>query len=295
MFGAQTPWHDADVELAVTQACVPQSTGLPNWPPTHDCKALPEHWVLPAEQEPEHCPAVHAPLEQAAVAPHAPEGSHVWVPVPAAEHCTAPGAHTPWHAAPVEVAVHALFVQSEAGPQLPLALHVCTPLPEHCVEFGAQTPLQPPLTQASLPQSIGAPHCPFAPQMRTALPTQSVAAGVQPPPSAETSGFASPESPAFSAESSTVESLVPSRVASWPASPPMVASPGPVSADPSSLPPLLPGAPSAASGRLPGPVVLLPPHATTRVPAIAPAINKRIRMASTSTAVNRYTAPLGRP
>jgi hypothetical protein len=95
VFGAQTPWHDADVELAVTQACVPQSTGLPNWPPTHDCRALPEHWVLPVEHEPEHCPAVHAPLEQATVAPHAPEGSHVWVPVPAAEHCTAPGAHTP--------------------------------------------------------------------------------------------------------------------------------------------------------------------------------------------------------
>jgi hypothetical protein len=49
-------------------------------------------------------------------------------------------------------------VQTTDVPQLPLALQVCTPLPEHCVLPGAQTPLQPPDTHAWLPQSIAAPH-----------------------------------------------------------------------------------------------------------------------------------------
>jgi hypothetical protein len=53
-------------------------------------------------QEPEHCPAVHAPLAQAWVVPQFPVASHVCTPVPM--HWTAPGAHEPWHEAPVELA-----------------------------------------------------------------------------------------------------------------------------------------------------------------------------------------------
>jgi hypothetical protein len=38
--------------------------------------------------------------------------------------------------------LHVEFVQVAELPQVPLAVHVCTPLPdcEHCVVLGAQTP-----------------------------------------------------------------------------------------------------------------------------------------------------------
>jgi hypothetical protein len=35
---------------------------------------------------------------------------------------------------------HAELVQSVAGLQVPSDWQVCTPLPEHCVEFGVQVP-----------------------------------------------------------------------------------------------------------------------------------------------------------
>jgi hypothetical protein len=54
----------------------------------------------------------------------------------------------PWQDAVPELTTQVLPVQTTELPQLPLALHVCTPLPEHRVVFGAQTPLQPPATQA---------------------------------------------------------------------------------------------------------------------------------------------------
>jgi hypothetical protein len=63
-------------------------------------------------------------------------------------HWTVPGTHAPWHDAFPEATTHACPVQTTEFPQLPLALHVCTPLPAHCVVPGAQMPLQPPETQA---------------------------------------------------------------------------------------------------------------------------------------------------
>jgi hypothetical protein len=34
-FGAHTPWHDAAPAPVTTHAWLPQSTGLPHWPPVH--------------------------------------------------------------------------------------------------------------------------------------------------------------------------------------------------------------------------------------------------------------------
>jgi hypothetical protein len=69
-------------------------------------------------------------------------------------HCVVPGVQTPVHAP----ATHALLLQGVALPQAPLALQVCTPLPEHWVDPGAQLPTQPPFTQAALAQSMAAPQ-----------------------------------------------------------------------------------------------------------------------------------------
>ena len=79
----------------------------------------------------------------------------------------APGAHVPWHM-PL---THAWLVHESAGPQAPLSLHVCTPLPwsEHRVDWGAHSPVQAPSTHAWLPQSIGAPQWPVASQIWTPL------------------------------------------------------------------------------------------------------------------------------
>jgi len=37
-------------------------------------------------------------------------------------------------------------------------LHVCTPLPEHCVDPGTQTPVHAPPTQAEATQPTAVPH-----------------------------------------------------------------------------------------------------------------------------------------
>jgi hypothetical protein len=55
-----------------------------------------------------------------------------------------PGVHAPVH----DPSTHAWAVHGVALPHAPLALHVATPLPEHCVESGLQTPTQPPWTHA---------------------------------------------------------------------------------------------------------------------------------------------------
>ena len=86
-----------------------------------------------------------------------------WTPLP--EQIVIPGTHTPPHAPLVHAYGHAL-----AGPHVPEAVHVCTPLAPpsafatQLVAFGAHTPwhdaapLEP--THAWLPQSTGFPHWP---------------------------------------------------------------------------------------------------------------------------------------
>jgi two-component system OmpR family response regulator len=139
-----------------------------------------------------------------------PVESHVSIAAP--EHWVAPGAHVPWHM-PL---THAWLVQESAGPQAPLSLQVCTPLPwsEHRVDWGAHSPVQAPSTHARLPQSIGAPQCPVPSQIWTPLFAHCVACGVQ-LDDAPSSG----ESVAASdAPSSAFESVVASDASSAPAS-----------------------------------------------------------------------------
>jgi hypothetical protein len=76
--------------------------------------------------------------------PQVPFAVQVCTPLPEAEHCAAPGAHTPWHA-PL---THAWLVQAAAVPQVPMELHVCTPPVAHCVAPGTQTPWHAPPAHA---------------------------------------------------------------------------------------------------------------------------------------------------
>jgi hypothetical protein len=167
------------------------------------------------------------------------------------------------------------LVQTTELPQLPLALQVWTPFPEHCVLPGAQTPLQPPDTQAWLPQSIGEPHWPVESQISTPLPEHRVAPEEQGPP--------------LSGEASVVPSSGDtSRVASWlaPTSATVasvtgtVESPGSGGVDPSSPPLLLPEPVSPEASGPPPLVTLLPPQAT-RLPASAPMKANRIQRLET--------------
>jgi hypothetical protein len=76
-------------------------------------------------------------------------------------------------------ATQAAFVHATALPQAPFALHVCTPLPEHCVNPCGHTPVHPPATHVWLPQAIAAPHWPDVPHICTPLPEHCVVPGVQ--------------------------------------------------------------------------------------------------------------------
>ena len=138
---------------------------------------------------------------------------------------------------------------------------------------GAQTPLQPPDTQAWLPQSIGAPHWPVESHTSTLLPEHWIAPGEQGMP--------------LSGEASVVPGD-PSRVPSWlaPTSATVasgasasgtVESPGSGGVDPSSPPLLLPEPVSPEESGPPPTLTLLPPQATTRLAASAPTKANRIQ------------------
>ncbi len=89
---------------------------------------------------------------------------------------------------------HVVFEQATGAPQLPVASHVWTPLLRQRVAPGAQDPMQLPLAQACVPQSIGALHWPAETHTSTALApgAQRLAPIVQgPPPSSPPSSSAS--------------------------------------------------------------------------------------------------------
>jgi hypothetical protein len=115
---AHTPWHEA-VPEPCTQVLPEQATGMPQLPPVHCCTPLPEHWLVPAEQDPEHAPLMQVPVEQGTPVPHWPFVVHVCTP-PDESHCVWPGVHTPHDPPEHTVPEHA------AGElQLPLESHVC--------------------------------------------------------------------------------------------------------------------------------------------------------------------------
>jgi hypothetical protein len=68
-----------------------------------------------------------------------------------------------------------------AALQAPLAEHVWTPFPVHCVAAGAHTPVQTPATQADATHGDSTPHWPFAPQVWTPLFEHCFAPGVHRP------------------------------------------------------------------------------------------------------------------
>ena len=70
--------------------------------------------------------------------------------------------------------MHVSFVHAAAVPQLPPALHVCTPLPEHCNAPGEHVPLHAPLTHAKVVQATAPPHVPLEVHVCTPLPLHCV-------------------------------------------------------------------------------------------------------------------------
>ena len=87
------------------------------------------------------------------------------------------------------------MVHAEGAPHCPTALHVWTPLPEHCFCPGAHTPAHAPFTHVWLVHAEGAPHCPLPSQVCTPLPEHWVAFGVHEPaqvPAVHTAGHAAP-------------------------------------------------------------------------------------------------------
>jgi hypothetical protein len=67
---------------------------------------------------------------------------------------------------------------------VPLEVHVSSPLPEHCVALGAHCPLHAPATHVWFVHAVVPPHWPFEPQVWTPLPEQRVAPGAHTPPQA---------------------------------------------------------------------------------------------------------------
>jgi hypothetical protein len=60
-------------------------------------------------------------------------------------------------------------VHAAAVPHMPVELHVCTPLPEHCVPPGVHDPEHAPFTHAWPVQRAGAPQLPVLSQVCTPL------------------------------------------------------------------------------------------------------------------------------
>jgi hypothetical protein len=81
----------------------------------------------------------------------------------------------------VAVALATPVVQATADPQLPLALQVSRPLPEHVVWLGAHAPVHAPETQVWLTHAVALLHAPPAVQVSTPLPEQVVWLGAHTP------------------------------------------------------------------------------------------------------------------
>jgi hypothetical protein len=97
------------------------------------------HCVLPGAQTPWHDAVVpvvtHAWLLQATALPHWP-AEQDWTELP--EHWDVPAVQVPVHC-PAE---HAPLAHGRVVPQLPLASHVCTPVPMHWTAPGVHAPPQ---------------------------------------------------------------------------------------------------------------------------------------------------------
>ena len=93
-------------------------------------------------------------------------------------HSLVPAPHVT-HAPPVQVSVCA--AQATVALQVPLALQVWTPLPEHCFAPGTHTPVQAPLTHAEATHVVAVPQAPLFEQVCTPLLEHEVAPGAHTP------------------------------------------------------------------------------------------------------------------
>jgi hypothetical protein len=73
------------------------------------------------------------------------------------------------------------LVQAVAALQVPLAVHVSTPLPEHVVWPGEHCPVQAPAMHVWLLQATAELHCPAALHVWTPLPEHCVVPGTHAP------------------------------------------------------------------------------------------------------------------
>jgi hypothetical protein len=102
--------------------------------------------------------ATHAWLLQGTAVPQLPPVVQVCT-ASLPEHCDEPGEQVPVHTPPEQVALP----QSTGAPQVPVELHVSTPLllaPPHRAEPGAQEPVHEPPTHAVATHVVGAPQLP---------------------------------------------------------------------------------------------------------------------------------------
>ena len=138
---------------------------------SHVCTPLPEHWVAPGAQTPAQAPLTHALVHGAGGRPTAGRVAGL--------HAVARALRRAGRADAGARAADARLVRA-SDRRAPAArrAQVCTPLPEHCVAPGAQTPVHAPLTQAWLVQATAGPRCRSASQVCTPLPEHCVAPGV---------------------------------------------------------------------------------------------------------------------
>jgi hypothetical protein len=191
----QTPWpaqpplvcqEPVGVQVCTSSPQLPHGTGF----------------VWPGAQLPVHAPLTHAWFSHVGPlfcqVPLAPQVCGCW-PL----HCVWPGPQLPEHI-PL---THVELVQVVELPQVPVAVHVWTPLPdvEHWVAPGVHEPWHAPATHAWLTQATVAPQLPVASQACTPLPAHLVAPGVhepvQTPPLAQAwlvHGVAAPQLPVAS-------------------------------------------------------------------------------------------------
>jgi hypothetical protein len=90
--------------------------------------------------------------------------------VPPGQGVQAPPAHV-WTSA----------VHAEVDPHVPVPEHVCTPLPEHCVEPGTQTPTQAFVTHADDTHGVLLPQVPLVEHVSRLFSTHRFVVGVHTP------------------------------------------------------------------------------------------------------------------
>jgi hypothetical protein len=150
VFGVQTPVHAPE-----THACLVHGAAAIHWPlvPHVSTAVLLVHIVAVGVQTPAHAPEMHAWLMQASGASQFPVESQIWRVLLLA-HWVEAGVHTPVHVPEMQ----AWLAHGVDMLHTPLAVHVCTPLFEHCTFPVVHTPHTPAPLQNPPAHAAAAPH-----------------------------------------------------------------------------------------------------------------------------------------